>query len=42
MAPDLEQLPSKTLELPRQRETTIEDSDAAIRVSREIVAALNA
>ena len=41
MAPDLEQLPSKTPALLRQREITIEkESDAVIRLSREIVAAL--
>ena len=41
MAPDLEQLLSKTPGLLRQHEMTIEEeSDAAIRLSREIVAAL--
>ena len=41
MAPDLEQLPSKALALLRQCEMiTEEESDAAIRLSREIVAAL--
>jgi len=41
MPPDLEQLPSKTPALLRQREIAIEkESDAVIRLSREIVAAL--
>jgi hypothetical protein len=41
MAPDLEQLLSKTPALLRQREMiTEEESDAVIRLSREIVAAL--
>ena len=41
MAPDLEQLLSKTPALLRQREMIIEEeSDAVIRVYREIVAAL--
>ena len=41
MAPDLEQLLSKTPALLRQSEMTIEEeSDAVIRLSREIVAAL--
>ena len=40
MAPDLEQLLSKTPALLRQREMTTEESDAVIRLSREMVAAL--
>jgi hypothetical protein len=40
MVADFKQLLSKTPALPRQREMTIEDSDAVIRLSREIVAAL--
>ena len=39
MAPDLEQLLSKTPALLKQREMTIEESDV-IRLSSEIVAAL--
>jgi hypothetical protein len=39
MAPDLEQLLSKTPALLKQREMTFEESDV-IRLSREIVAAL--
>ena len=41
MPPDLEQLLSKTPALLRQSEMTLEEeSDAVIRLSREIVAAL--
>jgi hypothetical protein len=40
MAPDLEQLLSKTRALLRQREMTVADPDPVIRHSREIVAAL--
>ncbi len=40
MAPDLEQLLSKTPGLLGQREMTIEESDAVIRLSRETVAAM--
>ena len=39
MAPDLEQLLSKTRALLKQREMTIEESDV-IRLSREIIAVL--
>ena len=40
MAADLEQLLIKTPALLRQGEMTIEESDAVIRLSREMVAAL--
>ena len=40
MAPDLEQLLNKTPAVLRQREMTIEESAAVIRVSREMVASL--